>query len=849
MLTAAAHSNGGQVALVYGEAGIGKTALLRRFCLDASGSARVLWGKCDELFTPRPLGPLLDIAEDAGADLAEVLRREGTPHDVASALADMLVACPPAIVVLEDMHLADEATLDVLRVLGGRASTLHALVIVTYRDDALDRWHPLRLVLADVGAAAPVTRLKLPRLTPDAVAVMAADHGALGEELYLRTAGNPFFVTEVLASGEEQIPESVRDAILSRAARLSPGARRLLEAIAVAGPQSELWLLETLAHEDVEFLEEAIASGIVSAAVNTDSGGISFQHELARQAVEESIPGHTRLALHRQALELLSEQGEGVSDPARLAHHAAMLGDAEVVLKFAPLAGAQASRLGAHRQAAAHYRRALRFGELVPLEARARLSSGCAQESFMIVQFSEAVEAQREALSCYEQLGDRRGQGSALSFLAHLLWQTGSLPEAQAVAQRALVLLRESPGPELVRVRCEMARLQLAAEDPAAGMIWARRAGELAEGLDDSPSRIEALQTLGWVEFFSGVQGGFEKLVESVELAQREGIDWLAVTGCVIIVRTACRRHEYEIAEPYIQQGLEHCSHGDFDLYRYYLLSWQSKVSLAAGHWSAAADVAHICLADPCPFARIHALVALGLVRARRGDPDVWGPLDEALELAEPRHELQWIAPVAIARAEAAWLEGRIEDAIAETDVARHDAAGTWWCAGLSYWRWRSGAEETMPEVGEEQYRLEMAGEWAAASEGWDAIGCPYEAALALLDGGEDALRHALEELRVLEAGPAARVVAARLREIGARGVPRGPRARTRENPAGLTARELEVLAALAEGLRNAQIAERLVLSERTVDHHVSAILGKLDAGTRGEASAEAVRLGLTSAR
>jgi DNA-binding CsgD family transcriptional regulator len=236
-------------------------------------------------------------------------------------------------------------------------------------------------------------------------------------------------------------------------------------------------------------------------------------------------------------------------------------------------------------------------------------------------------------------------------------------------------------------------------------------------------------------------------------------------------------------------------------------------------------------------------------LRKLPGDPDAWGPLDEALELAEPRHELQWIAPVAIARAEAAWLEGRTEDAIAETDVAYQDAQGTWWSAGLSYWRWRSGAEGPIPDVGEEQYRLEMAGHWAHASERWRAIGCPYEAALAMFDGEEDGLREALKEMRLLGAGPTARMVVTRLREIGARGVPRGPRSHTRGSPAGLTRRELEVLALLAEGLRNAQIAERLMLSERTVDHHVSAILRKLDAGTRGEASAEAVRLGLTSAR
>jgi len=750
MLTMAAQSGRGQLALVYGEAGIGKTALLRRFAEDASGSAGLLWGKCDELFTPRPLGPLFDIAGASGK-LAELLQGEATPHEAASALAETLVARSPTIVVLEDMHLADEATLDVLRILGSRASSLPALIIVTYRDDTLDRWHPLRLVLAEVAGAAALTRVKLPRLSPEAVAGMAAEHGALGEELYLRTEGNPFFVSEVLASGDEQVPETVRDAVLGRAARLSAGARRLLDSVAVSGPQGELWLLRALAPEDVEFLEETIASGIVS----TDTGAVSFRHELARLAVEDSIPGHRREALHRQALELLSAPPDGVTDPARLAHHAAAVGDAEVVLKFAPLAAAQASRLGAHRQAAVHYRRALRFGELVAPDVRAMLSSGCAQESFLIVQFPEAVEAQREALSCFEQMGDRRMQGAALSFLAHLLWQTGSLPEALTAVERALALLDQSPDAELVNACCAMARLQLAAEDPATALIWAHRAQKLAEGLDDV-SRIAALQTVGWVEFFSGVSGGLEKLLDCLEMAKRAGIDWLAVTVCVIIVRTACRRREYEIAEPYIQKGLDHCSVGDYDVYRYYLLSWRSKVLLAAGRWSEATQVAHICLADPCPFARIHSLVALALVRARRGDPDVWGPLDEALELAEPRHELQWIAPVAIARAEAAWLEGRTEDAVAETDVAHEMAAGTWWSAGLSYWRWRSGIDEPIHEVGEEQYRLEMAGEWASASERWQAIGCPYEAAFALLDGDEDALRHALGELRRLGANPAA---------------------------------------------------------------------------------------------
>jgi DNA-binding CsgD family transcriptional regulator len=843
MLASTAQSGRGRVALVYGEAGIGKTALLRRFAAEASGSARVLWGKCDELFTPRPLGPLTQIAEATGGQLAEVLQGDATPYDVVTALATALAANAPTIVVLEDVHLADEATLDVLRILGARATDIPALVVATYRDDAIGRWHPLRIVLGEVAAASVVERVRLSPLSPETVASMAATHAAFAEELYRRTGGNPFFVTEVLAARDQTIPETVRDAVLGRAARLSAGARRLLDGIAVGGPSCELWLLEALVGEDIRWLEEAGASGMVGPA----AGGMSFRHELARLAVEEAIPLHRRQSLHLRVLDLLTDPPHGEPDPARLAHHADAVGDGEVVLKFAPLAAVQASRMGAHREAASHYRRALRFGELAPTETRADWFDRCAWELFLTLEFAQAATAQREALRCSEQLGDRRRQGAALSFLGALLWLVGSLQEGIAAAESSLALLDELPGRELVAACRQMSTLQLAAEDLSGAMHWARRAEQIAERLKDPRSGAAALQMVGWVQFVTGDPGGMDKLVEALQRAKSAGWDALAAMSYVIVVRTACRLREYAIAEPYIREGLEFCTARDYDVWRHYLLSWQSKVSLAQGHWSDATQAAQICLAEPCPFARIHALVALGLVRARRGDPDVWGPLDEALALAVPRDELQWIAPVAIARAEAAWLEGRSDDAIAETEVAYEAAAGTWWSAGLGYWRWRAGADEPAPRVGEEQYRLEMAGEWAAARERWEAIGCPYEAALALLDADAPNLQWALRELRRLSANPAAKIAAARLRKIGVRGVPRGPRPRTRENPAGLTPRELEVLPMLAAGLTNAEIADRLVVSEKTVHHHVSAILRKLDVRTRGQAGAEAVRLGLTA--
>ena len=842
VFTAVTETGSGRMALVSGEAGIGKTSLVRRFCDQADDSVRVLWGACDVLFTPRPLGPLLDIADITGGDLADVVQRGAVPYEVAAGVARVLDRRPGTVLVLEDVHAADEATLDVLRLLARRLHGLPALVIATYRDVGLDRWHPLRIVLGEIAATSRVERLRLAALSPDAVAQLAAPRGAVAEELYIKTAGNPFFVTEALAAADEEIPASVRDAVLGRAARLSPGARLLLDAIAVAGSQAELWLMDALASEGAQHLEEAVGSGIVVARTRA----VAFSHELARLAIEESIPVQRRLELHRAALAALESPPEGAPDPARLAHHAQAAGDAGSVLRFAPLAAAEASRLGAHREAAIHYGQALVHADLVPLDTRAALYSGRAGELFLTVQFEEAIAAEEQALRSFQELGNRSGHGDGLSFLAQLRWQVGSLPEAITTAQSALDLLEGFPGPELVSAQVMMAALMLAAEDPASAMAYARRGEELADQLGDPRSRILAMQLVGWVEYFTGVPGGMQKLARALDLAEAAGFEDLVAMTYVIVVRTACRLREYASAAPYVRAGLDYCSTRDYDVWRYYLLSWQSKIQLANGRWTEAAETALICLGEHCPFARIHALVALGLVRARRGDPDAWAPLDEALSLAEPRGELQWIAPVAIARAEAAWLEGRNEAAIAETEPVYEDARrlDASWLAGLAYWRWRAGADEPVPSVGEEPYRLEMAGDWAGASERWGEMGCPYEAALALIDADDETVLHrAHGELRGLGGQPAAGMVARRLRERGSRGVRRGPRAATMANPANLTPRELEVLTLVAKGLHNAEIAARLFLAEKTVAHHVSAVLHKLGVPNRVQAATEAARL------
>src|SRR5262245_1071404 len=359
----------GQIVLVGGEAGVGKTSLLRQFRDGPANGTRVLAGGCDPLFTPRPLGPLLAVAHECGGELETVVESGAMPYEVVSALARELGARVPTVFVLEDAHWADEATLDVLRLPARRVETLPALVLASYRDDELDRTHPLRIVLGELATSRTVARMKLSRLSPEAVTQLAEPYAVDADELYRTTGGNPFFVVEALAAETDGIPETVRDAVLARAARLGPEAKTLLDAVAVVPPRAELWLLDALADEPAGRLEQCLGSGMLELA----PGGVAFRHELARLAVEESVAPHTKVELHRRALAALADPPAGPPDLARLAHHAEAAGDVDAVLRYAPAAGARAACLGSYREAAAQYARALRFGDGLPAAGRAEL--------------------------------------------------------------------------------------------------------------------------------------------------------------------------------------------------------------------------------------------------------------------------------------------------------------------------------------------------------------------------------------------------------------------------------------------------------------------------------------------
>lgn len=831
----------GRLVFLEGEAGIGKTAVVHLFLRSQKATSRVHEGACDPLFTPRPLGPFVDIAASIGGELQRVVAADGQAYEVATSLMRYLAGREPTILVLEDVHWADEASLDVLRLLGRRIEPLRALVLATLRNDELTRTHPLRVVMGELASSSAVARRQLAPLSLAAVTQLARPTGFDPGAVFDRTGGNPLFVTEVLAAGGAEIPATVRDAVLARAARLAPGARDAVEKLSV------------IPYELLEVPPEDLAECLDSGLLTPTATAVAFRHELTREAIEESLRPDSRAALHRRALRSLEKLPTEARDPARLAYHAEGAGDRAAVLAHAPTAASRSASLGAHREAVAQYTRALRFGDDLPELGRAKLLERLSFECYLTGELDRALDAQAAALEHRRRLGDPLAEGDALRTYSRLLRYTGRVDEAFAAAHAAVRQLESTPGRELAMAYCNLSHLYMSSEDEAPTVEWGEKARALAEQLGDDESLMYALGNTAQLAVIEREAGAPERIAELFDRCCAADLDEYAGRTFVMWVWWAPRGRSYAEADEHLEEGLEYCESRGLDLWRLYLLAYRARACLDRGIWDEAVNVARLVIDDQrsSPMPRIVALSVLGLVRARRGDPDVWPVLEEAWRLASPTRELQRIEPAAIARAEAAWLEGRPElveaDVVAALALAR--ARRREWIVGeLAYWRWRAGGLDASPEI-EGPFGLQMSGQWELAAAAWDELDSPYEAALARADGDEGAQRRALDELTALGAQAAVAIVARRLREQGAQGVPRGPRRSTRASPAGLTARETEVLELLAEGFRNAEIAERLILSRKTVDHHVSSILRKLTVRSRGEAVAAATRLGLLEDR
>jgi len=842
---AEARHGSGRLVLVSGESGIGKTALVEAFQAQLDG-ARWLWGACDGLLTPRPLGPLFDIAAQAGGQLAELCDQGAGPDRLFGAfLGELGSPAGLTVAVIEDVHWADEATIDLLRFAGRRLGRMKALVLVTYRDDELGD-DPLRLLLGDLATHRATRRMGLPPLSDDAVRALAGRRDVDAAELCRVTGGNPFLVCEAIEAGWPAIPPTVRDVVGARLARADAQVREALQAAAVIGPRIDREVLASVLGGAPTPLDDCLRTGLVTAAATS----LRFRHELVRMAVAEAIPPHRRGDLHARLLRVLEEAGN--ADPAVLAHHAEGAGDVPAGRRYALDAARRSAALGAHREAAAQYQRALRHADTADLPGLAVLYEGLAAEYALLDRLEESEAALRTAVQYRRELADATRVGEDLSMLSMVLWQQCRGGESERAAEEALRVMQSlPPGPEFA-----MAQLSVAAG------TWL--SGRHTEALDSVAGALELGKRLGRDDVVSQAllmkgdflvasgQDGIGLIEQALQLALEANLEQEAADAYVVLQDDLVNAQRLEEAQRCYRVGMAFCEGRELRWRTRCMRGAQADTLLLLGRWDEAVDLCNEVLAIPCVSAsnQLYPLRILGTISGRRAEPGYAELLDSSAALAAGIVSPAWVAQVRAVRAELLWVSGQSDLACQEAREAYEQALSypdPWKRGSLAIWLWRLGAGLDLPDGLPEPYALEIAGDWQGSAAAWERLGRTYDAALTRIFSAPDEteLRVALAVLDDLGARATAAAARRRMKERGITSIPRGPRAATRAAPAGLTAREQEVLALLSEGLPDREISRRLFISERTVHHHVSAVLAKVGVSSRTAAAREAARLGI----
>jgi ATP/maltotriose-dependent transcriptional regulator MalT len=837
---ASAERGVGSVVVVSGEPGIGKTSLVASFVAGLGVEPNVLLGTCDDLTIARPLGPFSDLVGSVSAPLEEAILGGAAPQELHPLLiAELAPRSRPTVLVLEDIHWADEATLDAVTFLARRLGSLHVLLILTLRAGEVAAEHPLHALLGDV-AAANTSFVELSPLTADAVARLA---GTNGPDVFAATGGNPFYVSELIAGDVDGVPPSVAHAVVGRTSRLDEGARRLVELIAVVPRRVPTSLLDRVFPE----WPYAAAEPERRHLLDVRPRYVSFRHELARAAVHGSIPTAVRRRLHAQILEgLLAMRAE----PAEIVHHAEAAGDEAIVAEHALAAARRAAWLGSKREAHAHYRRALDFLDQLPPVNRATVLEEAGEIAYHRNRLPEAFSAYEQASEIWRGLERWEALGRCTRMLSRLHWFGGDGARARLLGAEAIEILE--PLGDSIELGCAyagVAQLSMVAGRIAAAREWAQRALDVAARVEGSHDiQVHARVTLA-TSALAADPCATAPLVEAWRRADSTE-DWHEAARAVgnlghILLAWGLP----DQAAPYVDEAVRHASEHEVRNMQSYAEVTRAWLRLRAGDWDEAERMAAAEAEDGRSVSTLLARTVLAELAVRRGDPDVEERLSRLDADAERAGDLQRVYPVLELQTERALLTGarpplaRLREMLDRSPDEGRSALRLQAAAALA------GLEvptDGLPALS--PYAFVVRRDWDAAADAFGAAGWEYDRALMLTRaGGADALREALEVARRLGAEPMVRHATQRLRELGAR-VPRGPYGTARDNRAGLTARQIEVLRLVVDGCTNAEIAERLVVSLRTAEHHVAAVLAKLGASSRREAARRADDLGLVLA-
>jgi ATP/maltotriose-dependent transcriptional regulator MalT len=850
----------GKILLLSGEAGIGKTTVFEHIRLHADPNIDIVWSGCDPLFTPRPYAPIYDFAQLISPELLSQLDSGASPNIICASFFQALSHfTKPTILLIEDVHWADNASLDLLKYVVRRISFLPCLLCLSYRDDEVAPDHPLSSVLA-LMPSAHTLRIPLVPLSKNAVAKLCKTSAYDPQTLHKITGGNPFYVAELLANSDyaqQAIPASIRDAVSNRVLHLANSERALLQVLSLVPFSIPVALINALFSENGEsFAMACVARKLLQCDQNSV---FRFRHELVRLAILESQPAHQQKQAHQSILDCL-EQILVIANLAWLVHHAEGALNADSVLKYAPKAAANAAALGAHKEAASFYAKALKFVEYADTELAANLNESWAYEVGLTTHMNQSViDARRHAINLWRALGRQDKVGENLRYLSRLYWYQGQAEKAEQYANQAIQTFESIPASsELAMAYSMRSQLDMLNDRLDEAVIWGNKALQLAEQFNSVSVTVHALNNIGTAIVMRGDERGEEQLNKSLSIAQQHGLHEDVARVYTNYSDYCIRFKKLKLAESLSTKGIQYDISHDLDSWTYYLVGLQAQLRQEQGRLIDAHTIASGVqgIENQTLLMKLPALLVLARVSSRLAMANSDELLIQALSDAQSTNECQYMIPAHFALIEYHWLQS---DNPAQTELVKKHIIwldeladgllNQWQLGELMAWKMRHSMHVDMAKLHAiaPPYQLELQGDIEGAFIAWQTLGMPFDASLSLLHGQNEPadirqsqLLKAWQLFENIEAKAALQKVRSIAVDEGVGDllpkVRRGPYTKTRQHPLGLTNKEQQVLKCLVTGASNQQIAQTLSRSNRTIENHVSSILNKLNVDNRIEA-------------